>query len=68
MISVGETLFIIKKKYIYITRLKYYSDKLLKKITRFYFKIFIYDLICFMFQKKNNKGKIKKLHSWKDNY
>lgn len=63
MISVGETLFIIKKKYIYITRLKYYSDKLLKKITRFYFKIFIYDLICFMFQKKNNKGKIKKLHS-----
>lgn len=62
MISVGETLFIIKKN-IYITRLKYYSDKLLKKITRFYFKIFIYDLICFMFQKKNNKGKIKKLHS-----
>lgn len=49
MISVGETLFIIKKKYIYITRLKYYSDKLLEKITRFYFKIFVYELICFMF-------------------
>lgn len=58
MISVGETLFIIKKN-IYITRLKYYSDKLLKKITRFYFKIFIYDLICFMFQKKITKIKLR---------